>query len=67
MGATPETDPENSEWTEEDFARARPASELPPPGSSSIRDSIHRLARERGLELGSSERRGNLPPDKTWP
>ena len=34
MAALPEpdlTDPDNPEWTEEDFARARPASEVLPP------------------------------------
>jgi hypothetical protein len=55
MGNEPIDDPDNPEWTEQDFARARPASELLPawavaalvrqPGGSSIMVAMRRQDR----------------------
>ncbi len=43
----PLIDDENPEWTEEDFARARPASELPPHILRAFPKTVEALARRR--------------------
>ncbi|MDO8295111.1 MAG: BrnA antitoxin family protein [Caulobacter sp.] len=46
-------DDDNPEWTEEDFARARPASELPPEVLAHFPKT---LARIRGLQKAATKR-----------
>jgi hypothetical protein len=49
------------------YLKAERGDPLSTPVSERIRDGIQRLARERGLDLGSRETKGPLPPDKSWP
>lgn len=46
-------DDDNPEWTEEDFARARPASELPPEVLAHLPKT---LARVRGLQKAATKK-----------
>jgi uncharacterized protein (DUF4415 family) len=49
-------DPDNPEWTEEDFARARPASELPPHVAAAFRRG--------GRPAGSNKEQVSIRLDK---
>ena len=55
--ALPDDFDDNPEWTEEDFARARPASEILPP-------HVVRALIRRGRPLGSNKQQVSLRIDK---
>lgn len=56
MVSEPKFDPENPEWTEADFARARPASELPP--------AMLAAFRKGGRPTGSAKQAVSIRLDK---